>query len=620
MRRWLRKTLTRFLQFLQPPPLKPDLEALMRENLALRRNAQNARQREDYMERVAELAEARQMAGTGPWLTSTATLEQTDRLLGEAYKRFSESDFKQIRMREDGPLPANNGWWGELDLLLDTAEWRREVNLSWLEFSRWGIQQIILISRLYWLKNPLIRRGVNIAAVYVFGRGLEVSSPDETANEVLREFFERNKAVMGHGALVDQERRKYYDGNLFWVFFADTIDKGKVSIRTIDATEIQEIIMDPEDSDCPWFYRRQWTTTLFNPMVASPETDRREEWYPALGYDPTDKPVTIRSLKVNWDKPVLHRRCGAVSKWRFGCPIIYPALDWAKTAKKYLEACYTTAQSHAQIAWEATTKGGQAAIAGVKQQLQTTVNAAPGSSLYDTNPTAVNASTFISGPGTSMKPVTTRGAGGDPSEVKEYKNFVAIVLGIPPTWLGDLETANLSTATTLDRPTELGFEEKQEEWREDLQTIAQFVLRTSAGAISGRLKEALTGVVIIRAGLKRQTPSGKWIQEAKKGPNVIEVQVNFPAIREGDLGILVKATTDAMTLGNSQGQVVGIDAKAGTGKLYQILDIEGGDELLEKQFPEGSYDPDRTKEPPEPVPVTGAPAPKAKPNGAAATQ
>lgn len=616
MRRWLRENLTRLLRYLQPPPAQPDVQALMRENLRLKRLSSTARRREEFMERVAELQEARQMAGSGPWVTSAATLEQTDRVLGEAYKAFTESDSSpRLRMKEDGPLPANNGWWGELDLLLDTAEWRREINLSWLEFSRWGIQQIILVSRLYWLKNPLIRRGVNVAAIYVFGRGLEVSSPDEAANKTLQDFFERNKQVMGHGALVDQERRKYYDGNLFWVFFADEQSTGNVNVRTIDATEIQEIVTNPDDADTPWFYRRQWTATVFNPLVATPETERREEWYPALGYlqtDPAERHAKIRDLKVNWDKPVLHRKVGAVSKWRFGCPIVYPALDWAKTARKYLEACYTTTESHAQLAWEMTTKGGQAAIAGAKSQLGTTVNAAPGNSMYDTNPTAVNASVFASGPGTTMKPYATRGAGGDPSEVKEYKIMVAIVLNIPPTWLGDLETSNLSTATTLDRPTELGFEEKQEEWREDLQTIAQFVLRVSKGAASGTLREAYAKArkLDIRAGAIRYTPAGKRIQEAKKQESVIEVAVNFPAIREGDLGIVVKATVDAMTLNNTQGQVVGIDRKEGTKKLYQLLDIEDGDQIADKQFPEGSYDPDMTKEPPPPEP---APAPKPAP-------
>jgi hypothetical protein len=618
MRHWLRLLLARTLRFLQPPPLKPNLEALMRENLALRRQSMQAQRREDYMERVAELAEARQMAGAGPWVIGPGTAQETDRILAEASQRFSESD-GGTRLRE-ADLPANNGWWGELDLLLDTAEWRREINLSWLEFSRWGIQQIILVSRLYYMKNPLIQRGVNIASVYVFGRGVEVSSPDEAANEVIKDCFERNKMVLGHGALVDQERRKYYDGNLFWVFFADRENTGKVDIRTIDATEIQEIICDPEDSDTPWFYLRSWTMNNLDQVTGKVTPKAEQQWYPALGYEPAERPARMRNFPINWKNPVLHRKVGSVSKWRFGCPIVYAALDWAKTAKKYLEACYTTTQAHAQIAWELTTKGGQAAIAGMKNQLSTTVNAAPGSSIYDTNPTAVNASVFASGPGTTMKPLTTRGAGGDPSEVKEYRNMVGMVIGIPPTWLGDLETANLSTATTLDRPTELGFEEKQEQWREDLLTIIRFVVTVSLGAASGKLREAYgKQAITIREGAMVRK-RGRWVQEGKKAPNTIELAVNFPAIREGDIGVQVKAVVESMTLGNSSGLIVGIDAKAGVQKLYQVLDVEGGDEIAEEQYPESEYDPDRTKEPPPEALPAGSPTPKAKPNGSAATQ
>lgn len=607
-KRWLMSLLARWHNSLRAAPPKPNVERLMQENVDLKRAQRLSVRRENFIERIEELAEARQMAGSGPWLTSPATLEETDKILAEAVTRLRESS---ITLRED-QLPANNGWWGELDLLLDTAEWRREINLSWLEFSRWGIQQIILISRLYWMKNALVRRAVNIAAVYVFGRGVDVSSPDEKAQEVLKDFFERNKTVLGHGALVDQERQKYLDGNLFWVFFADRVDKGKVSVRTIDATEMQEIVTNPDDTDEPWYYRREWTYTNLDTITGNVKSNRGQEWYPALGYDPDDKPPTMRGFKVNWNQPVLHRKCGKISKWRFGCPIIYPALDWAKTAKKYLEACYTTAQSHAQLAWELTTKGGQAAIAGMKSQLETTVNAAPGSSIYDTNPTAVNASIWASGPGTSMKPIATRGQGGNPDEVKEYRNMVGIVVGIPPTWMGDLDTANLSTATTLDRPTELGFEEKQQEWREDFLTMCGFVLKVSAGAASGTLREAWKSSKIeVVPGAMKRTPSGRLYQEAKKRSNgTIELAVNFPTIRQGDMPALVKATVEAMTLDNKAGEIIGIDEKAGVKLLYQHLDIEDGDEIAETQYPEAEYEPDRTKEvlpPPiqKPKPVGG---------------
>jgi hypothetical protein len=51
-----------------------------------------------------------------------------------------------------------------------------------------------------------------------------------------------------------------------------------------------------------------------------------------------------------------------------------------------------------------------------------------------------------------------------------------------------------------------------------------------------------------------------------------------------------------MTLGNRAGQVIGIDEKEGVRKLYDLLDYDNGDEIVEEQYPESEYERDRTKE------------------------
>jgi hypothetical protein len=189
--------------------------------------------------------------------------------------------------------------------------------------------------------------------------------------------------------------------------------------------------------------------------------------------------------------------------------------------------------------------------------------------------------------------------------VKEYRNMVACALEIPPTWLGDMETSNLSTAQTLDRPTELGFLLKQEEWQEDLVTMGMYALRVSKSAPSGRLRESLkegAKAVEIREAA-RVTKRGHWVYEAAKvkQENVIEVLCNFPAIREGDIEEMVTATVQGLTLGASDGSIHGIDAKAGVRKLYDLIGIDDGDELVESQYPKATYEPDRTLEPPAPA-------------------
>ena len=571
-----------------------------------------ARQRSGLVEFVSEMIEAKRMAGAGPWQQSRAFIEESGHLLKMAESIAAGAP---LPIRE-AQLPGAIGAFGDIELALQNVEWRREINFSWLEFSRWGIQQIMLISRLYYIKNPICRRLVDVCAAYVFARGVDVSTEDETANDVIQDFFTRNRIVFGHVGLIRQERAKDLDGNIFWALFADQARRGNVIVRTVDPIEIQDIVTDPQDADTEWFYHRTWTEDAFNPTSGVISHQTREAWYPALNFSPPIKTPSIGGVPVLWDVPMYHRKAGGVGKWRFGCPRIYPLLDWARETRRYLEACASLAQSLAQIGLTATTKGGVQALEGLKQQFQTTVG--PSAQIWDTNPPAVPGSFFGSGPGTKLEAFKTQGAGLDPEKVRQYKLMCCMVKGVPETFLADVATGNLATATSLDRPTETTMLELQEEWVEDLTVIITYVLQVSKAAPSGKLREALMATgenpadIEIREAERRYLPSGRWCyaaREASRGAGKpIKIQVNFPNIREGDVPALVAATVEAMTLGNKGGQVTGIDEKAGVKRLYSYLDIEDGNELAEAQYPEKEYDPDRTTEE-EPVPI-----PKAKPN------
>jgi hypothetical protein len=616
VKRFLRALLIRWTRALTPPPVTNyAAENHVLKELLRRLSPDESTNFYRFREMASELIEARMMCGGGPSMCSPGPEMLTE--ANHAMVRIQEAALKGLR--ETVPV-SGVGAFGDIELALQNIDWRREINMSWLEFSRWGIQQIILISRLYYIKQPLMRRAIDVVAAYVFGRGVEISSTDDDANDVLNEFFERNRGTFGPTAMVASQRAKSMDGNLFWVFFADTTDKGLVDARRLDATEIQEIASDPDDSDKEQFFKRTWTQRVFNPVTGSYETKPQTCWYPALGFDPPIKPLTIGTDPVHWGRPVLHRKHGAVAKWSFGCPEGYPALEWIKTAARYMQSCATLAASHAQIAWDVTTKGGQAAIEGTKQQIQTQVNAQPGSQIWDNNPTPVNASMLVKGPGSEWKMVNSRGQGLDPKEGLTYNVYVGNVFGIPPTWLGDMETSNLSTATTLDRPTELGMRCRQTEWEDDLTVIAKFVLEVSAGAASGKLREALRArsiekVVCIEAP-RKTLPNGLRVYDeaAKPKDDEIHVRVTFPAIREGDMPAIIGAIVASMTLDNKGGQIVGIDEREGVRLLYETLGVEEPEEILDEQYPLSAngvkgtvgytpkYDPNRTKTPlPPPI-------------------
>lgn len=566
-----------------PPPDQSSVISKLNDALVELSTRHDAR-REDFMDRVSELAEARAMAGIGPWSVGPETIRQTDALLKEAFDKYGK-----VGVRESINISAQ-GAYGDIELALQNVDWRREVNLAWIQFSRWGIQQIILISRLYYIKNPIIRRLIDVCAAYVFARGVEVTTNDDAANEVLKDFFERNKTTLGQQALTDLERRKDYDGNIFFVLFPDTQDKGITNCRTIDATEIQEIVTAPGDQDTPWFYKRVWTERAFDYKTGQSGMKSMQAWYPALGHDPQIRESAIGGILIEWERPILHRKAGAVAKWLFGCPRIYPALDWAREGRKNLEAQASVDATLAQIALTITTKGGQQALQGIKQQMGTSVG--PTGSIWDQNPPAVAGATFASGPGTSVEAFKRAGTQGNTELFRQIKLMCCMVAGIPETFLADVSTGNLATATSLDRPTETVFLEKQEAWREDLLTLARSALKTAQGAPSGRLRECQGPIVECR---RKALPDKRWVYEAFGKPkDGLEVRVNFPAIREGDIPSLVQATVAATTLG--QQGTPGIDLKTAVRKLFDLLGIENGDEITEQMFPDATYNPDRTAE------------------------
>src|ERR1039458_10163532 len=87
MRRWVRTQAARIFHALRP---KPDLEPVVRDLSAaladMRRSDNEAR--DDYMESISELREARQMAGTGPWTIGANAAKETDAILNQAYESY----------------------------------------------------------------------------------------------------------------------------------------------------------------------------------------------------------------------------------------------------------------------------------------------------------------------------------------------------------------------------------------------------------------------------------------------------------------------------------------------------------------------------------------------------
>jgi hypothetical protein len=222
------------------------------------------------------------------------------------------SQRQQVLLQENGALSER---LAALEMALETADWRRLSMEAEQEFSREGLRAITELARIMALKNPLIKRGVEVQRLYVWGQGWSVQAADDEINAVLTAFLDdlKNQPELSHQARGQKETELQTDGNLFFCFFPNTVT-GKVRVRSIPFDEIETIICNPDDRKEPWYYKRIWTqeTTTSSGAV---ETRQMTAYYPDWRYNPTDKPKSIGSVAVYWDKPVYHVKVGGYSNW-----------------------------------------------------------------------------------------------------------------------------------------------------------------------------------------------------------------------------------------------------------------------------------------------------------------
>lgn len=455
----------------------------------------------------------------------------------------------------------------ELELALEDRGWVREQALAGLEFSRYGVGQLIRIIRLYAIKNPLVKRGSEICALYVFGRGVEIRSEDDAADETIQDFLRRNSMEMGHVGLAQKEASAQTDGNLY---FGLATKGAKVDLHMIDPLEIMDVVTDPDDTSRDWYYHRQWNRAEFTPEGGQ-RFEAKEAWYPSTQMamaPPAGKPAMIQGKPVNWDMPILRVKLGCPAKWRWGVPPLYASVDWARAYKDFLEDWATVQRTLARFALMVETKGGPGAIAAYEALLSTTFGDSNGTTI-EKNPPPVVGSAHIAGPDNKISAFKSAGAQVAPEQARRLMLMVAAAQGMPETFYGDASTGSLATAQSLDRPTELKFREIQQRWTDTIKCILEYVV-SIAEATPGKMREA-----------RQKDPA----------PQEVQIIVKFPAVLEHDIATMTRSWVDIATLGGRQGIPAGlIDRRTIADGMLSELGYERANELLEKIYGE-KYNP-----------------------------
>ena len=242
-----------------------------------------------------------------------------------------------------------------LEMALESQGWRVLSGQADNEFSRAGLHDITDFARVMALKNPLIKRGVQVQRLYVFGQDFNVTAEQEEIDDLLTEFYDdvhNQVELTSHQAIGQKETELQTDGNLFFVFFTNQVT-GRVRVRSIPFEEVEDRIANPDDNREPWYYLRQWTETRLE-QNGTPVTEARRAYYPDWRYNPTAKPATLGDVPIFWNLPVFHLRVGGYGNWKFGLSEVYDAIDWARAYKEFLEDWSSIVRAYRKFAFRAS--------------------------------------------------------------------------------------------------------------------------------------------------------------------------------------------------------------------------------------------------------------------------
>lgn len=457
----------------------------------------------------------------------------------------------------------------ELELALDDVGYERIGDSNFdKQFTKASIDKIAAMARVYWLKNPLIKRAVATQANYVFGQGVDVVAADEDVQTVVDAFMEdsKNRAELtGEQAMLTKETELQVTSNLFFTFFTDPLN-GATRVRTIPLSEIVRIIYNPDDSKEPWYYYRQWQQPK---EPGSQKYEMHQAMYPDINYMPKGGlPKHFNGIEVMALNPVYHVKTNCLSDMEYGVSEIYAAIDWAKAYKDFLEDWYTIVKSLSKFAWKATSKSGATGMAQAKQVLEGAINS--GSNPMNSDLPGQAAQVWMSSDNFDLAPMPKSGATVAVDDGRRALLMVCAATGIYEHYFGDPSTGNLATAKAMEQPMLLMFQERQELWTDVFNTILGYVINQSALKPGGKLR-----------GVMSFNDYGESYVDM--GDTDRSVDVKFPPILQEDVNERIDAIVKSVTL-SGQTPANTIDLKTAT---TQMLTALGEDtDIVDKLFPD----------------------------------
>lgn len=358
----------------------------------------------------------------------------------------------------------------DIELALDDRGWISLGQTYGNEISAQQRQSLVQKSRLYWLRDPLAHQAVRLWTDYSVGTGITYKAKKPVQKELDRFWkFRKNKKLTVSKGQQRLSKKLLIDGELFVAVFDDD---GTKTIRTIDCIQIIDIISDPNDEEQVLCYKR----TLTDGKTKATKTLYYRDWaaddddLEGLKDQSTGKDITVEENVV-----VYHLTFDDIGKRGNG--LLFPAVDWSREHRRFMEARVALTQALSKFAWKLTAKTGQAGLNAIQQRLQSSLSTTGTTGGVEKNPPNALAGTFAQNLGADMTPMPrTTGASEASADSNNLKLMVCAATGIMLHYFGDPSTGNLATATAMELPMLKMFASYQELWKDAWRDIFSIVL------------------------------------------------------------------------------------------------------------------------------------------------
>lgn len=336
-------------------------------------------------------------------------------------------------------------------LALDDLGWKKIVGGE-IEDDGFSLEQrkdLAKSAREAIVKSPLLKRGRNVRANNVFGKGAPIQGKG-TIKPSYKKLIDdpiNQEALFGPQAQLDNDGNLFSDGTHFSLW--SVADK---QWETVPYAQITDIFYNPARPSQVWYYLREYSTRGVNATTGVEKDFVYKKWIRVDSYQPPKSRTKVRDIPIDTDKVMVDLPVNRESQQRLGVPDCLPALYWNRLYEESMLDKAKLNRALSTIAWLVKQKSAKgAANAGAKI-------ATKGRSAGQT---------AVAAEGTELTSMPRSGSI-DFTELRPIASMVATALEVSTVAiLSDSGAASGSNAaeTTLDAPTLKSALVRQELWR-----------------------------------------------------------------------------------------------------------------------------------------------------------